>query len=528
MPGPWIHAPGDPDYFWKNAPNEKLLVEFKVYDDAAFPQGTVVGYIERNVGETRHGYLYNIKFLGCSDTYYAHWMEHAGYEDPGIYHFTTQDPKGSRVFRQGRKQFMNIYDYRELAIKDCFSGDLVWLGDKRLPGVQQRIKDFLKCKGVSTDEVPSTGVEIRQSKPTEGIPEHGTAAAPRLFSEADAGSGSGPRVAEELRKLERSLTRPEVARGERSPTGKEERKKETRRSKDGPFAGATSSGGDGDKVAPRDRSPKRKRRRSGSSNGGDKVATRDRTPKRKRQRSRSSSRSTDSCRSSSSGFRIASRSASRSSQLKLFEYARRKPGRLAQHLLQKMEELVLVEGEGENKQGRTPPVSKAYVLRILMTKFPDMSLRNKQELRTLTTIMDLICRKKPDQAMDVLAQRLKAIEVVLEGSTWDHAKYIELVSEDSNTVISKDERHLMAHETRANRDLQNSQGPAGNRSYKSSGKGTKSSNWVQDYWDQTGQVQGKGKQSYGPMEPASNQSPNQDLPTKGSRKGKKSTKGKWW
>lgn len=67
-----------------------------------------------------------------------------------------------------------------------------------------------------------------------------------------------------------------------------------------------------------------------------------------------------------------------------------------------------------------PAVARAYLSQIYLVKCPEavIGLRNFRELRTLTTMVDLICNNDGLTALDIALKRVKAIEVFVAQGTW--------------------------------------------------------------------------------------------------------------
>ena len=173
----------------------------------------------------------------------------------------------------------------------------------------------------------------------------------------------------------------------------------------------------------------------------DSEADRRRARRAKKRRSESRSRS-------SSLFRVASSSAGAANHARLCSYARRKPGRLAAMLLQKMADRVGRDGEHRDwEKTEMPVVAKSYFLRMLVVTYPHMGLRMHRELQTLSTVLDHLAVGEPLMAADMIAQRMKALELaIVEANGWDRAKFLELLEPSDATLLGKDEELLMAKE----------------------------------------------------------------------------------
>lgn len=83
-----------------------------------------------------------------------------------------------------------------------------------------------------------------------------------------------------------------------------------------------------------------------------------------------------------------------------------------------------------------PAVARAYLSQIYLVKCPEavIGLRNFRELRTLTTMVDLICNNDGLTALDIALKRVKAIEVFVAQGTWTQATQLELIPAEEDNV----------------------------------------------------------------------------------------------
>lgn len=74
-------------------------------------------------------------------------------------------------------------------------------------------------------------------------------------------------------------------------------------------------------------------------------------------------------------------------------------------------------------------MARAYLSQIFLNKHGEASvgLRNLRELRTLTTMVDLIAQNDGLRALDIALQRVKAIELFITQGHWNQASLIELI-----------------------------------------------------------------------------------------------------
>ena len=195
-----------------------------------------------------------------------------------------------------------------------------------------------------------------------------------------------------------------------------------------------------------DKKDARKRDRSESAPNHRKKRPQKDDKDRKRARSESSSKSSDSL------FRMASRSTTRDANVRLRRYAEKYPGKLTASLVQRMYRQVAVEGEAKLSKDALPAVAKAFVLRVMQTSYPAMSMRNLQDLRFLAAVLDHLVSNRVNEASDLIAQQLKVLEQVLDDSgSWERARYLSLMDLEVGKLIDKDERHAVTQEARADR-----------------------------------------------------------------------------
>jgi hypothetical protein len=109
-----------------------------------------------------------------------------------------------------------------------------------------------------------------------------------------------------------------------------------------------------------------------------------------------------------------------------------------------------VARDGENQSwGRmdAPASAKSYFLQVLGPRSQSAGTRNLREMSTLSTILDHLALGRVGQAADVATQRLKSVEMAHKDGHWNRSVFLELVPEESATLVSRDEHHLMQKES---------------------------------------------------------------------------------
>ena len=97
-----------------------------------------------------------------------------------------------------------------------------------------------------------------------------------------------------------------------------------------------------------------------------------------------------------------------------------------------------------------PAVAKAYVLRVMQTAYPNMTMRNLQDLRFLAAVMDHMITGRTKEAGDLVAQQFKVLEQVLDDNgSWERARYLSLMDLETGKLVDKGERHAINAEARA-------------------------------------------------------------------------------
>ena len=113
--------------------------------------------------------------------------------------------------------------------------------------------------------------------------------------------------------------------------------------------------------------------------------------------------------------------------------SRKIPGALTRHALEEISRL-LVEALGDQRGDQVRPLFLKYCRLHLFTK--NVSPGQKREVLTLVHGLDGLVQRDLLGCADLLVQRLKAIELVLNGASWQVAQNIELVPLDQERISS--------------------------------------------------------------------------------------------
>ena len=167
------------------------------------------------------------------------------------------------------------------------------------------------------------------------------------------------------------------------------------------------------------------------------------------------------------------------------------------------------------KDQEMPPVARAYLSQIYLPRHPEdtIGLRNLRELRTLTTLVDMIAQNDLLRALDVAVQRIKSIELFVAQGQWGQANLIELiVPEEEQRAWFRQELKAAQQEQRSDLRLQ------------------------QDQWPRRRQAWGPSHAAVGGAEKKEGDTKNDTPPSNGGSPGKgkkgrckgKKGRGKWW
>ena len=113
---------------------------------------------------------------------------------------------------------------------------------------------------------------------------------------------------------------------------------------------------------------------------------------------------------------------------------RRHPGRLFKKVSNSVSRFLEKSHTSTASMSVLEPKFTRYFNLVLSRKLE--RLRNKREALTLALIMDCILKDRTLSALDLLAQRLLALEAADGQGSWAVAQHIELIPPDSGTAIS--------------------------------------------------------------------------------------------
>ena len=199
--------------------------------------------------------------------------------------------------------------------------------------------------------------------------------------------------------------------------------------------------------------------------------------------------------SSGSTTRSSSTSEDRSSDHQVHRVAKKLPGYLARCCCKEASNL-LAQDVGE--EGSTYVVMQKYYRQILLRRGGSRPLL--REMATLSWGMDLLLQGKILQLADLLAQRLKALELIQQGTTGDLAAQLELLPKESQGLSSQAEARIAKSEFFQETKLAN-------------------------------QLKGKGKRPFAPLLPKGKKAKERErVGTREGQKARKETshRARWW
>jgi hypothetical protein len=484
--GPWTGPGLDKDYMALNKWETGDILECQVYHDNFESAGSVIMIVlDQPVKEQN---VYECHCVTCEDSYYKYYVETTTGVNPGLYIPAQSENEESQ--KVGSRTATPIFQWR-LLNANGLETDLTkvrWLKEHAATSVKESLRDKrAQLQQPTPGERDSGGPAPPGSLPFGG----GT---PSLVGPSPSGSQQG--VGTELRALaaelsggtpeaqpepprKRKAEEPEPAAGngerplEANPGkhgeppeaanghgSKKARPLEAEKPRKAPEPVPTLSATDGSAESKRKKKKDNKHKKKNSrKKKKDKKKKKSKKHKKKKGKtdtspsgsepsdSSGSSYEEDSSDSSESLFRLASRSSGKVSQARLVAWSKAHPGRLASRCMQKMQDRTGREGEQvEWPKGFMPPAATSYYLRVLSLGTSQGSLRTLREMKTLCAVLDLIAHGKVLEAADVLAQRLKALELAAEEGGWASAQYLELIPQDKGTLVSGDERHMLKRE----------------------------------------------------------------------------------
>lgn len=473
MAGPWIF-PRDNEAYFKEVEFQKgQLVECQLYDDSGALQGHGLWDIREQLEKRKEGIWTRARLVAVSDPHLKWWLD----EGPGAQqgrqfnlHLCSGEARQCRKKRRSPELEFHTDYFRCLGAGALTEKKLVWFKDEAARAdVQAEISRLAGQKAKKKEERPRA------------------AGQPLAFSESDVGEGGsalavappeGEDVGERLKELRKEIGKVKEGKKKKDKSGGSKKRKPHKKDQRSPAAAADQPMWFGQKKQPeqhdssddsadssdsssdrqgarvrKDEKKKKERKRERKKRKRDKGAE-DRGPfgagaKVKFARSEATSISSGDDDETGPSFQAAPSGKSR--QLQLLEYAEKHPGRLASRLLMKMRVLLAREEGALNRESEpsnlTPSTATSYFLTVMLPLHRErLNLRVQREMRTVAKSLDLIAMGEPHRAADVLAQRLKALELMVSDQSWGRAAHVELLPAEGATLVEPDESWVATRE----------------------------------------------------------------------------------
>ena len=451
QPEPWRKTgrKAKPEHFL--GITEGVVLEVSLYDNRGSQQGRgVIQLLEKMRGEEEiEGQIWRGRFLCIEDGYYEWWAETVFGRALVPFHLcerNAQQCTQASVYRNP----VHVDVFRVLPMRSFES--LAWMTDARREKINNiyvppdQPRPGIGGAGAGT---PGTGVldpgrtglheEAGEVRPgAEGI--SGLAAA---LGSAERERGPDEAV-EEKRKRKHTIDADEE---KSKKAGDLKRVIEERKAKD-PMGSAlkmkSESSRKNKKKKEKSSKEKKKKKKRKSKDDGDMSVSSDDDD------SRSSSSSEESV------FRLA---ALPEGVDRLHRIHQERPGALADMTLRRFQELLsrAIGGGTAMDDVRLPAVARAYLSQIYLVRNTEaaIGLRNLRELRTLTTLIDLMASNDILRALDVAVQRVKSIELFISQGQWNQANLLELIlPEDEQRAWFRQELKAAQQEHRSEVKMQ--------------------------------------------------------------------------
>ena len=472
MPGPWVCPSTDRDGWESTHLHEGDYVEIACYDTSHCRQGTALVRLDRLAERSKRGQWAEASFIAVSDEHLRWWMDSGeGQADAWQFevHFCPMGQRGCREGKRGRGKDFHADRFRVVTVGDLSDKKIDWLkvppSKKYVEEELQRLSDLPTGKAAEEGGGGAGGLGFDEQHLPPADPSEGHEALKGLTElEKEIGRGRQARKRQGTPERERAPTgeKPKEAEKEKKRMKKKKRKK----NEDAAAHGRASSAPGGPSDKGWFGQPAREPEVLSSSSSSSSTPAKKKKKKKKKEKGRARGSkdrgpfgagakmdygggelASDDSSEDSQLFREGPHSGGASLQLMLQEYAQRRPGRLASRLLQKMQVMVAKEGgplTTLRTGSRTPPVATNWTLTMMAPKQPPIRLL--REMRTLAMALDEIAAGRYQYAADVLAQRLKALELFQSDGGWNRAQYLELLDAEGPSLLGRDEAVMASKE----------------------------------------------------------------------------------
>lgn len=443
------------------------LVEFSAYDDRNRQQGRVLGAITGAAMETyiSGGRVFEGQVLAIEDGYYQYWFEELygklGDSPITFFHFCDV-PVGVCKSQTAFRNPIHVDVFR--LVNSNQAERLAWLNDSQ--------KAFIKAHPVvisgkdapGSGRPPASGDVQPAERPGQEV-ETGLPGVEGLARALGSGEPAHKRPADEAsqEKEEKVQKKKNNKRddGDRARSRSDPRERGRPRVK----ASAEPERARRGRVSLRDELDKKKPPEPHLSaldfDAAHRKKKKEEKSRKKRRSSSSTSKRDRSPSSSSSGSLFRSAALPRGLE-RLRRMHQKDPGKLASISLQRLQELVVrAQGRGTatSTNENLPAVAMGYLSQVFLVQNPPstVAVRTVKEMRTVAIVIDHLCSNDPLRALDILVQRLKALELAHRQQSWVQASQLELVLDEDMTAVFRPE--LKAAQSEVKEEWKMQRGP---------------------------------------------------------------------
>eukprot|EP00971_Amphidinium_carterae_P091123 1803697-Amphidinium_carterae.1 len=138
--------------------------------------------------------------------------------------------------------------------------------------------------------------------------------------------------------------------------------------------------------------------------------------------------------------------------------AKATPGKLAHGYLTEMyKQSHMSLGLADQTESDFPRVAVFYLTTVLTRRLPNLTqnMRSWREAQTLAGVLDCLSSGEVCQAMDIVCQRLKALELATSQGHWQQARWLELLGTDTTGAVQPGEVRAAQRREKLDRALGN-------------------------------------------------------------------------
>ena len=478
MPGPWIVGGHNPGYLADQPYQAGSAIEFIAYDDKPAAQGRVLATVEDTIDRDGHGCWLDIQIRCAEDDDLVWWLgKGPGAKFKGRFQLHLCHEQVAKCKRITKKEIAQFHtdSLRTLTALDIKNRVAAWWLVEPSKGDFESFRaSCLKGAAQAAKATPARDpLDFEPSEDgLEDDPRHAGLAgldAPRSLAEKleafkrETAPAGQTRRSTKKRKKGSEAKEPErrsALRSQSASRSKQEKGKRPRVTfaeepvwfgRSGADESEDDEETDGSEETEREKKKKEKKGKKAKSSTKKQKDKADRGPfgaGRKVSYGSDSGRKDDSDSSEDSdesSFQ-AGVPEKKSQQLVLMEYADHKPGRLAARLLQKMAQVASRTGAPLNSVlaanvTKTPQAAVQYYLTVL---YPQ--LRLQREIRTLAQALDYLGAGELERCADLVAQRLKALELTIHDQGWSRAQFLELIPLETAGLADAEEQRMASKE----------------------------------------------------------------------------------